>query len=198
MGVNCLGSIRRDCTVLSTIGVVAVSTSRGVSLTTMASFALPINAMTVFRRLRGDELCGPTREPDECPRAGLPWAGWPCVARHPSCLIARFACFDCRARIRSVARQASPWMSCGPICRSMPSSVTFAPPIISNTVSTMHSSLVRDLACWGVFQPRAHHFLLRFRGRLTTFSGSGVTMPATCVAQRSSASLRSSISSLRL
>src|SRR6478736_5025507 len=39
-----------------------------------------------------------------------------------------------------------------------------------------------------ISQPGVHHFRLRFRGKLTTFSGSGATMPATCVAQRSSAS----------
>ncbi len=52
---------------------------------------------------------------------------------------------------------------------------------------------------WGraTLPPRVYHFRLCFRGRLTVFGG-GVTIPATCVAQRSSASLRSSISSLRL
>jgi hypothetical protein len=44
----------------------------------------------------------------------------------------------------------------------------------------------------------AGYFRLGFRGRLTVFFGGGATIPATCVAQRSSASLRSSISSLRL
>jgi hypothetical protein len=42
----------------------------------------------------------------------------------------------------------------------------------------------------GGLQPLLHHFRPCFRGRLTTLSGSSATMPAMCVAQRSSASLR--------